>query len=98
MAHPSKRKGNKFERELVNEAKANGIPAKRAYGSNGQSLGLSKDVDCLIGGFAVQAKRRKRIADYIKPKDGATVQVVRADREQALAVIPYELFLELIND
>jgi Holliday junction resolvase len=95
MVNPSKTKGNKFERELVNQAK--GIAAKRAYASNGQSLGLTADVDCLVGGFAVQAKRRKAIASYITPSSGADVQIIRADRQKAMAVMPYELFLELIT-
>lgn len=98
MPHPSKRKGNNFEREIVNEATDKGIPAQRAYASNGKSLGLTEDVDCTVGDFAVQAKRRKRIANYLKPSGGADIQVLRADREQAYAVMPYELFLTLIAD
>ena len=38
MSSPSKRKGNAFERELVNTAKDWGLEAQRAWGSNGQSL------------------------------------------------------------
>ena len=97
MAHPSKRKGNTFEREIVNQATDQGIPAKRAWGSNGQSLGCTADVDCLIGDYKVQAKRRKKIAEYMRPSGGADIQVIRADRQQALAVMPYELFLQLIT-
>ena len=49
MTHPSKIKGNTFERECVNKAKKKGIKAKRAYGSNGMSLGLEEEVDALLG-------------------------------------------------
>jgi hypothetical protein len=97
MAHPSKDKGNRYEREIVNQAKGQGIPAQRAYCSNGQALGLSKDVDCTIGPYAVQAKRRKKIADYLKPDPGADVQIIREDRGQSLVVMPFELFLKLIS-
>lgn len=98
MAHPSKRKGNSFEREIVNEAKDKGLNAERAYASNGRSLGLTEDVDCLVNGYAIQCKRRKTIAGYLKPSGGADVQVLRADREPAYAVMPYELFLKLISN
>jgi len=33
LSHPSKIKGNKFERELVDLAKKRGLSAKRAWGS-----------------------------------------------------------------
>ena len=46
MASPSKQKGNAFEREIVNLAKEFGLKAVRAWGSNGQSLGLHEEVDC----------------------------------------------------
>ena len=98
MAHPSKRKGNSFERELVNQAKAAGIPAQRAYASNGQSLGRSADVDCIIGNYAIQAKRRAKIADFMLPSGGADIQVIRGDRQPAMAVMAYELFLQLIKE
>ena len=38
MTHPSKIKGNTFERECVNKAKKAGLKAQRAYGSNGKML------------------------------------------------------------
>ena len=96
MSHPSKRKGNSFERELVNQAKAAGIPAQRAYASNGEALGRSADVDCLIGSYAVQAKRRAKIAEFMLPSGGADIQVIRGDRQPAVAVIPYKLFLKIL--
>ena len=49
MPSPSKAKGNRFEREIVNEAKRAGCTAVRAWGSNGQSLGLHEEVDLTIG-------------------------------------------------
>lgn len=98
MPHSSKRKGNNFERELVNEAKQARIDAERAYASNGRSLGLTKNVDCLIGNFKVQAKRRKKIASYLKPDSNIDIQILRGDREPAYAVIKYSALLELIRD
>lgn len=83
MAHPSKIKGSGFERELVNQAR--------------ESLGLTPDVDLVIAGFKVQAKRRKRIADYLVPTGGADIQIIRGDRQPAFAVLPFTEFLELIK-
>ena len=69
MPHPSKRKGTRFEREIVQAARDAGLRAERAWGSNGQSLRTDKgkrcrsNTDILIeGAIKVQAKRRKRIA------------------------------------
>ena len=58
MACPSKQKGNRFEREVVNQAQELGLTAESAYASNGKSLGLEEDVDVLISKFKGQCKRR----------------------------------------
>jgi len=46
MAHPSKRKGNRFERELVEAFAEAGLEAVRAYGSNGEALVTRSGVRC----------------------------------------------------
>jgi Holliday junction resolvase len=38
MPHPSKRKGNRFERELVKAFEAAGLQAERAWGSNASRI------------------------------------------------------------
>jgi len=43
-----KQKGNRIERECVNLTKGYGIKAKRAWGSDGRSLGWSEEVDLEI--------------------------------------------------
>ena len=46
MASPSKAKGNRFEREIVNTVLSSGFnKCKRAWGSNGAALGMH---DCLL--------------------------------------------------
>lgn len=97
MAHPSRRKGNRFEREIVNDAEAVGVSGERAYGSNGRALGHTENVDCLIGGYRVQAKRRKNIAGYMTPDEDVDIQVIRGDRGDTLAVMPYDTLLKLIR-
>ena len=48
MTHPSKVKGNNYERELVKEAQAKGLEAERAYASNGKALGECEEVDLIV--------------------------------------------------
>lgn len=96
MSHPSKIKGNTFEREIVQQAKERDLDAQRAWGSNGRALGYTEEVDCLIEGQKIQAKRRKKIADYMKPCVHVDVQVIRGDREEALAIIRYNDYLDML--
>ena len=98
MTHPSKVKGNTFERECVNKAKNMGLTAKRAYASNGVSLGLEEEVDALISGYKVQCKRRKRIAKWLKPPDCCDIALVREDRGEAYVIMEYEDWLELVSN
>lgn len=97
MTSSSKRKGNKFERELVNKAKELGIDAKRAYASDGRALGETKEVDVVIGGVRIQAKRRKALAKYLKIPDGVDLVVFREDRGDTYALVRWEDVLELIR-
>ncbi|MEO2046459.1 MAG: hypothetical protein ABGX16_07785 [Pirellulales bacterium] len=90
-------KGSAFEREIVGMAQDSGIPAKRAWGSNGESLGMHTEVDCLVGGFKVQAKRRKGLAQDMIPSDEVDIVACRMDRGQALVVMRYSDWLDLIK-
>ena len=101
MSSPSRAKGNRLEYLIVKRAEEAGIPSRRAYASNGRSLGCTDDVDVLMGGLKVQAKARKAIADYLKPPAGADITVVhhirRGHTEEPLVVIPLHLFLRLAS-
>lgn len=105
MPHSSKRKGNRFEREVVADAEAHGLEAERAFASDGRSLGCSEATDVLIRHpeanvsdcTRVQCKRRKKIASYLTTED-ADVTVIREDRGESLAVVPLTDFLDLLND
>ena len=101
MASPSKSKGSRLERKIVDTATASGIKSTRAWGSNGKALGLTEDVDLLLGPFKVQAKARKAIAEYMKPPPGADITIVQEIRkghsEAPLVVIPLPLFLSLLK-
>jgi len=105
MPHSSKRKGNRFEREVVETAEAYGLEAERAYASNGQSLGEVEECDVLVRrddakvmeALRIQAKRRKTVAQYLTC-DGADVVVTREDRGENLVVLPLDRFLSLLKE
>ena len=98
MTHPNKVKGNSFERELINKAKELGIDAKRAYGSDGRALGEVKEVDAIIGGVRVQAKRRKQLPKYLKIDEGVDLVVFREDRGETYALVRWDKILELLKE
>lgn len=98
MSHPSKTKGNGFERELVDKAKLFGLEAKRAYASNGLALGQAETVDLMVSTCRIQAKRRKKIAADFKVPDGADVVVFREDRGETFALLRWEDFLEKLKN
>mgnify|MGYP003112804628 CR=1 FL=1 len=96
MSHPSKAKGNRLERLVVKMAEKAGLSAKRAYASNGESLGEAEDVDVLIdGNVKVQCKSRKKIATYITPPESCDITVVKENRGEVLAVLPLETLLNM---
>jgi len=100
MAHPNKIKGNRFEYMVRDMFIDKGIEAKRAYASDGRSLGLTEDVDVLAIHndiqYPIQCKIRKRISNVVKPNDNVFAQVIREDRGEPLAVLKLEKLIELI--
>ena len=94
MAHPSKQKGNRFERQVVELCKIWQIACKRAWGSNGESLGLPAEVDCLIeDDFRVQAKVRKKLPKYLIPSEDVDAVVFKQDRGEVLMLVRFEDWL-----
>jgi Holliday junction resolvase - archaeal type len=94
----SKRKGTNGEREVVNIARQHGIHAERAYMSNGKALGQAETVDAIIGNLRTQIKRRKTIANYIKPPQETDITILREDHGQWHAIMPYTLLLKLLKN
>ena len=97
MPSPSKAKGNRFEREIVNEAKKAGFTAVRAWGSNGQSLGFHEEVDLTIGKepvVKIQAKCRKKLASFLLPSEHVDAVVCKQDRGETLIILRFEDWLE----
>jgi len=96
MSHPSKQKGNRVERLIVDLAKQYGLEAVRAWGSNGQSLGFTAEVDARIANRSMQIKARKSIADYIKPAVNIDAQIIKEDRSEPLVVIRISDYFEML--
>ena len=100
MSHPSKIKGNKFERDVVKQAELFEIDGKRAWASDGRSLGLDAEVDVVIGNkeyndeMHIQCKIRKRLPEYIFPKnDAIDCHLIREDRGKTYIVLRYDDYL-----
>mgnify|MGYP001167565698 FL=1 len=94
MPSKSKAKGNRFERYIVDRAKFFDIKAKRAWGSDGRSMGQHEEVDLVIGEkLKVQAKCRKKIAEWMLPNENVDIHVIKGDRTDTLAVMPLDFFL-----
>ena len=107
MTHPSKQKGNRFEREIVKLAQEFGLKAVRCWGSDGRSMGLAEEVDVVIEDYTIQAKIRKAIAKWILPTAQVDAQVVRANNGKSFIIMRFEdwlcdmkdkkMYLELIG-
>ena len=99
MTHPSKQKGNRFERLIVDKAHSYGVKGERAWGSNGRSLGMHEEVDVLLeGDLRIQAKCRKNIAKWIKPSEEVDAVVVKENRGEIYVILRYEEFLDEYRD
>tara|TARA_R100000458_G_C8227775_1_gene210331 strand:+ start:142 stop:480 length:339 start_codon:yes stop_codon:yes gene_type:complete len=97
MVHPSKRKGNAFEREIVSQARELGLPAKRAWGSDGRSLGENPEVDLVVDTIKIQAKRRAAIPAWLRPSEHVDAHAFREDRGEAFVMIPLWDYLQLLK-
>ena len=105
MPHPSKRKGNRFERSVVKAAEQAGLEAERAFASDGRSLGETEATDVLVRHpeanisdcTRLQCKRRKSVAKYLTCEN-ADVTVIREDYGDPLAVVPLDVLFRLLSE
>mgnify|MGYP003643691803 FL=1 len=106
MANKSKAKGNRFERECVDIAEQHGFKEKRAWGSDGRSIGMHQEVDVVIDyllnteisrDMKVQCKVRNKIASYLLPPESCDITLIKQDRGEIYATIRYKDLLELIQ-
>ena len=106
MSSKSKAKGNRFEKECVEIAEQHGFQAKRAWGSDGRSIGKDSEVDVVISYLLssdmeremdVQCKVRNKIAQYLLPPESCDITLIKQDRGEIYATIRYKDLLELIQ-
>ncbi len=94
-----KRKGTRFENEVIKLAKSFGLTAYRHAGS-GAFEGLKHDGTVYLAGFgkaSIECKKRKEGAGRTLEswRDGADVLITCADRGQPWAHIPLEMLFQL---
>lgn len=92
--NPFKRKGDRYERELVNEALVHGLYADRARGSDGRALGKVKEVDIVIQGMRLQAKRRKKLPKYLALNEGVDGAIFREDNGSTFVLLRWNDLLD----
>jgi hypothetical protein len=98
MSAKNKRRGTTYERKCVERAKGFELKAERTWGSDGRSRGLHQEVDMVIeDNVYVQCKKRKVIAEHLKPIPELHVQFVGEDRGEDLAVMRQDYFLLLLS-
>jgi hypothetical protein len=100
MTHPSKIKGNTFEREIVNQLREAGIAAHRVPLSGAVS-GYEGDLRVEVGGLLRKAecKRRRRAFGTLSAHLGTNdFLCVRDDRSPALMVMTIETFIALARE
>lgn len=100
MGKSQRQKGYRNERNLVHIFRAYGIPAQRVPLSGGTPFAKG-DVEAEIAGekWRIESKVRgagfKQIYSWLQGNDAL---VVRADRQEALVIIPLKKFCELIGE
>ena len=94
MGAKSKNKGNRFERDIVNKCKDVGLSAKRAWCSDGRSMGWHEEVDVLINeDYKIQAKCRAHLADFLQPTEHVDAVVCKQDRGETLIILRFDDWL-----
>ena len=97
MTHPNKRRGCDLEREVVCMAQAAGLPARRAWGSDGRAAGWHQEVDALVAGMRIQCKRRRKLPTWLGLSDNVDGVVIREDRGDAYILMPLTTALTMMK-
>ena len=100
MGRKQKQKGNRVERKIVAILQENKFTdAKRTWGSSGRSMGLDDEVDVVLQeGVYLQVKGRRKLANYIRPKESVIdAQILVEDRQEPLAVITFNQYMDYVK-
>jgi hypothetical protein len=94
----SKAKGTGYENELVKKLKDAGFKnVKRAWGSDGRSMGEAADVDILADSIKVQAKRRKTIPKWLA-LGNCDVVMYREDRGITFVAMTFDEWVRCLKN
>ena len=94
----SKQKGTGYENELVKKLIAAGFKGvKRAWGSDGRSLGLEPDVDIVAEEYKIQAKRRKVIPKWLR-MGNCDLVMFREDRGITFVMMTFDDWVRCLKD
>lgn len=103
MTAKNKIRGNQVERETVKAFEAARYKARRAWGSDGRSMGLAEDIDVWVTfdgkrfrdvNIKIQCKRKKKLPDWLGFSDNVDAVVVREDRGQLFIIMKLEDYLK----
>lgn len=99
MANRNKQKGNRVERDVVKLAENCGLKAKRAYASNGLSLGHSEETDVLVEGkHRVQVKAKKKFPQWLMAAEKDVDWVVlKEDNKPFRVMLNLKDFLDMVR-
>ena len=102
MPSKQKIKGTDFEYKVRNAFIDNDIKCKRAYASDGRSLGHNENVDCVAYHndieYTIQCKARKKITQVLMPDDNVFMQVIKQDYGKTYAVVTLDKLIDLIKN
>jgi len=94
----SKAKGTGYENELVKKLKKAGFnKVKRAWGSDGRSMGEAPDVDIKADDFLIQAKRRKSIPKWLS-LGNCDVVMFREDRGITFVTMTFDDWVKCLKN
>ena len=97
MPNKSKIKGNTYERWIVNFFKAVGLSCRRAWGSDGRSMGLTEGVDGTLNDeYKWQAKCKAQISPFYIPNEEGAFQIFKGNRTRSYATMTVEKLGEMI--
>jgi len=99
MAHPSKRKGNSYERETVKDAQEVGIAAERTPLSGAVKGGsFEQDLTMPVRGVDRNFECKRRCSGFTQHYrwlEGNYAVIYRDDNRESLVTMRYRDFLEL---